>query len=220
MLAMLAFASVVCCGMLAVRAGYAWNRRFSGLFGNLLLAWIPFVLALVISQMPIRWHRGWFWSAGVAWVLFFPNAYYLVTDLIHMTKFGGDGVYKWFDMMMTASFAFTGIFLGTMSLYVMHLLVRARFGWRKAWAFATTILALGSFGIFLGRALRLNSWDVVSQPGKLMGKIAELGQWEKFKEALAFSTAFFFFSLAIYALVVSMARLHEHGSGGKTDGLS
>jgi uncharacterized membrane protein len=205
----LLFGTGVCGGMLLVRFVCAGNLRFSGLFGNLLLAWIPLVLALVIRQMSGGHRRFWFWVATLLWILFFPNAFYLVTDLIHMKKFGTDGIFRWFDMLMTTGFACGGIFLGCLSLYLMHLLVRQRFGWRIGWLFAGGMLALGSFGIYLGRFLRLNSWDVVTRPFKLAGDISSLVEPKSTTEVIAFSITFFFFSLAAYSFVVSVARLHE-----------
>jgi uncharacterized membrane protein len=71
------------------------------------------------------------------------------------------------------------------------------------------MLALGSFGIYLGRFFRLNTWDVVARPFKLAGDIAALLEPKGLTEVAAFCVTFFFFSLAIYSFVVSMARLHE-----------
>src|SRR5262245_5885083 len=96
----LLFGTAVCGGMLVVRFVCAGNLRFSGLFGNLLLAWIPLALALFIRQMPGGHRRVSFWVATLLWILFYPNAFYLVTDLIHMKKFGSDGIFRWFDMLM------------------------------------------------------------------------------------------------------------------------
>jgi len=207
----LVFVSFVCSGMLVARFICADDHRsrFSGLFGNLLLAWIPLVLALFICRPSATRTSTRFWSAFVAWVLFFPNAFYLTTDLIHIKKFGTDGIYPWFDMLMTACFACVGMFLGSLSLYLLHLLVHRRFGWRAGWLFATAMLAIGSFGIYLGRFLRLNSWDVLTRPVKLTGEIAGLWEPKSLREVTAFSVTFFFFSLAVYTALVSMARLHE-----------
>jgi uncharacterized membrane protein len=205
----LVFGSAVCTGMLLVRYICTGKLHFTGFFGNLLLAWIPMLLAFFIWRMPSEGGRGWFWSALVLWVLFYPNAFYITTDLIHFKKFGSDGMFKWFDLLMTTSFAAGGMFLGCLSLYLMHLFVRQRFGWKLGWLFATSMLALGSFGIYLGRVLRLNSWDVVARPFKLVGDIFALFEPHSVKEVAAFSVTFFFFSLVVYSFVVSMARLHE-----------
>jgi uncharacterized membrane protein len=207
----LAFATTVCAGMLVFRFIWAGNLRFSGLLGNLLLAWIPLILALFIRRMPGRGRRTGFWGVLFMWILFYPNAFYLVTDLIHMKKFGTDGIFKWFDMLMTTSFACGGVFLGSLALYLMHLFVRQRFGWRIGWLFAGGMLAAGSFGIYLGRFFRLNSWDVIARPLKLVGDVSSLLEPASLSEVAAFTLAFFLFSLAAYSFVVSMARLHENG---------
>jgi uncharacterized membrane protein len=205
----LIFASGICTGMLLLRFVCAGTLHFAGLLLNLFLAWIPLWLALLIRRMPSGRSRVWFWSALGLWILFFPNAFYLVTDLIHAREFGRDGIYRWFDMLMVTAFACGGIFLGSLSLYLMHLFVRQRFGWRAGWVFAGGMLALGSFGIYLGRFLRLNSWDVIARPFKLVGDISTLSEPKSLSEVAAFSATFFFFSLAVYGFVVSIARLHE-----------
>ena len=210
-LSTLLFASSVCSGMLVVRFLWAGNLHLYGLFENLLLAWIPLSVALFIRCMPILagWRRLWFWGALFIWILFFPNAFYLVTDLAHMSQYPTDGVAPWFDMLMTTCFAAGGIFLGCLSLYLMHLFVRQRFGSLMGWTFAVGMLALGSFGIYMGRILRLNSWDVVAHPFAFLGEISSLRQPTSLAEAVAFCVGFFFFSLAVYTFVISIARLHE-----------
>jgi len=214
----LLFGSAVCTGMLVVRCIYTGKLRFAGFFWNLFLAWIPLLLALYIWRMPSQGRRGWFWTVLVLWILFYPNAFYITTDLIHFKTFGSDGMFRWFDLLMTTSFAAGGMFLGCLSLYLMHLFVRQRFGWKMGWSFAGGMLALGSFGIYLGRVLRLNSWDVVARPFKLVGDILALVDPHGAKEAMAFSVTFFFFSLVVYSFVVSMARLHESDLSSTADG--
>jgi len=202
----LIFGSAVCIGMLLVRFTVTGKMHYGGLFGNLLLAWIPMLLALFIWRMPSGGSRGWFWVTLILWILFYPNAFYITTDFVHLKT---SGVFRWFDILMTMSFAVGGMFLGCLSLYLLHLFVRQRFGWWVGWLFAGGTLALGSFGIYLGRVLRWNSWDVVARPLKLAGDAVNLVEPHNAKEATAFSVTFFFFSLAVYSFVVSMARLHE-----------
>ncbi len=208
-LSTLLFASLVCVILWAVRGYVAEGFRFSGFVWNLVLAWIPLILALFLRRQAELGGGLKMWLLGVGWLLFFPNAFYIVTDLIHFKKFGTDGVPKWFDILMTVAFASGGMFLGCLSLYLLHLLVRARFGWKTGWAFAAGMLGLGSLGIYLGRFARLNSWDVLTRPFKLLDEVADLAAPPEARLAFAFSSAFFLFSLAVYAFVVSMARIHE-----------
>lgn len=204
----LLFGTVVCACLLLARYVCFGKLRFEYLFWNLFLAWIPVGLALWIRRMPGE-RRVAFWSAVVLWTLFFPNTFYIVTDLMHAKSFGLDGVYLWFDILMVSSHVCGGIFLGCLSLYLMQLFVRERFGWRIGWVFAGGMLALGSFGIYLGRFLRLNSWDAILRPWKLVGHVSSLLDTASAKEVAGFTVTFFFFSLAIYSFVVSFARLHE-----------
>jgi uncharacterized membrane protein len=204
----LLFASAVCLALLAARWGWCGRLRFSGLFGNLLLAWIPLALALVIQRLhtAIVPRTRWLWLCAACWFLFFPNAHYIVTDLVHLNKHMKDGAPKWMDILVIMAHACTGLLLGCASLGAMQSLVRARLGNRAGWWFAVGMLALASFGIYLGRFLRLNSWDVLVRPARLIEKIAELAQPMKAGEVLAFSASFFLFSLGIYWFFASAIR--------------
>jgi uncharacterized membrane protein len=195
--------------MLGARLVLTHSTKFSYLSWNLFLAWIPLGLSLVLrtlgSEAGAR--RRVFWLTGFLWVCFYPNSFYIVTDFVHLPKFGKDGMPFWYDMMMTVGFAFAGVFLGSLALYLLHLIVRERFGHRVGWGFAITMLVLSALGIYVGRFLRWNSWDVFTRPWKLWGNVTELvGQHER---VTAFSVTFFFFSLMAYFFVVGMARLHE-----------
>jgi uncharacterized membrane protein len=205
----LIFASAVCAALLGARWAWCGSLRFSGLFGNLLLAWIPLVLTLVIQRLRAApsVSQAWLWFCAVCWFLFFPNAPYIVTDFVHLQKYGKDAVPRWFDLLIIMTHACTGLFVGCVSLCATESLVRARLGRRLGWAFALGMLALASFGIYLGRFLRLNSWDVLVRPGKLITKLAALTQPEKVIEVFAFSVAFFLFSLGAYWFVAAATRL-------------
>jgi uncharacterized membrane protein len=122
---------------------------------------------------------------------------------------GIDGVPRWFDFFLIMGHAAVGIFLGCLSLYLIEGAVRARWGRRAGLGFAAGILALGSFGIYLGRFVRLNSWDILIRPFKVVTDVAALAHPTKAGELAAFSTTFFFFSLAMYALVVATAKSHQ-----------
>src|SRR4051812_42642904 len=92
---MLAVPSLVSIAMVLGRFAYVADLRFRfcGLLLNLLLAWIPMALALAMWRMaPAR--RFLFALLFIVWLLFFPNAFYITTDLIHDHKFGMDGVYR------------------------------------------------------------------------------------------------------------------------------
>jgi len=205
---MLAVPSLVSIAMVLGRFAYVADLRFRfcGLLLNLLLAWIPMALAWAIWRVaPAR--RVLFALLFIGWLLFFPNAFYIVTDLIHDGKFGRDGVDRWYDIFMTACFAVSGMFLGTFSLYVPHLLVRDRWGRVPGWLFAGTVLALGAYGTYLGRVLRLNSWDALVRPRALFQTVF-VGPGS-FAEIALFCGGFFLFSATVYSFIVSAVHLHE-----------
>lgn len=209
MFRMLLIPSLVSVGMLLAR--FAWvadlRFRFCGLLWNLALAWIPVVFAFLIWRTP---RNRWLALAALftGWLLFFPNAFYITTDLIHTHKFGTDGMSRWYDILMTACFAASGVCLGSVSLYLLHSLVRAHCGPRVGCCFAGAMLALGSFGVYLGRFLRFNSWDAVTRPQVLLDGILALIRSNP-AEVAAFCGAFFLFSVLVYGFVYSAANLKE-----------
>lgn len=206
--------TLVSVAMLLARFAYVADLRFRfcGLLWNLFLAWIPLILAVVIWRIPPA-RRIALGCLLATWVLFFPNCFYITTDLIHVHRFGSDGVFMWYDILMTACFAASGMFLGSVSLYLLHATVRARFGGLIGWLFAGAILVLGSFGIYLGRFLRFNSWDVVTRPGALFNSIVGLLGSHR-AEVVLFCGAFSVFSLFVYGYIFFAARHREDSPHG------
>jgi uncharacterized membrane protein len=158
--------SLFCVALVLLRFAESGSTKFGGLIWNLFLAWIPFVLAVVVYD---RWRRhgarATLLVLGALWLLFFPNAPYIVTDFVHLER-TADSPY-WYDAVTVSAFAWTGLLLGFASLFLMQTVVRQWRGVVSGWVFATIALALGSLGIYLGRFLRLNSWDAVEHPSVL-----------------------------------------------------
>jgi uncharacterized membrane protein len=139
------------------------NMSFRFLLWSLFLAWIPLVCALAAERMR---SRVALLACGAAWLVFLPNAPYLLTDLAHLG--GRNSNWFWYDLIMLLSFGLTGLLLGYVSLYAMQKLVARRFGDVVGWLFAIGTLGLCSFGIYLGRFERFNSWDIVFNPFDLL----------------------------------------------------
>jgi uncharacterized membrane protein len=171
-LAALAALSAGVVGLVAFRVAYTRTLDNAGLVWNLLLAWIPLGLALLLYDRRVR-RAGiaTLTGIGLLWLLFFPNAPYIVTDFRHLA--GGTGEKKfWFDGVLIGTAAATGLLLGFVSLYLLQAIVRRRLGGRCAWLFVFATLGLGSCGVYLGRVLRWNSWDVFVRPGSLAADLA------------------------------------------------
>ena len=98
-------------------------------------------------------------ALGVAWLVFLPNAPYMLTDFIHL----GDR-HRLVDSLIFASFAFTALALGFASLLLVQIVVTRKAGASIGWLVAFGALFLSSVGVYLGRIHRFNSWDVVTRP--------------------------------------------------------
>jgi uncharacterized membrane protein len=187
------------------------HARFTFLPWNLLLAWMPFFFALGawrwFRSAPPQPRRGWLCSAG--WLVFFPNAPYLCTDMVHLFRVGrAPASLFWFDLVMLLTFAFTGLLLGFASLAVMQSLVARARGWLFGWLFAAATLGMAGFGIYLGRFLRWHSWDVLRSPLGLTKDIADrlFAPWEC-RHTWGFSLLVFAFLFLNYVICQALTRL-------------
>ena len=101
----------------------------------------------------------------VLWLLFFPNAPYLLSDFIHLSE--RPSAPLWYDALMLSAFAWTALLLGFASLYLVQMLVRRFLGSVWSWLVVGVALALASFGVYLGRFMRFNSWDALLRPRRV-----------------------------------------------------
>lgn len=156
--------------LLFARIVWTGHREYSFLAWNLFLAWIPFVLAIAIRSLHTRGARRLaLLPVFAVWLGFLPNAPYLVTDFIHLRW--RDTAPVWFDATMLASFAWSGVALGSASLRSCAHVVRVRHGGVVAACFVPIVAVLTGFGVYLGRFVRLNSWDVALRPGTVVAQV-------------------------------------------------
>jgi len=170
----LLFASLTGAALTALRIKWTHNWDYLFLIWNLFLAWLPLVFALAVHHRHQRGERAGWYFCGLAslWLLFFPNAPYIFTDLIHLTpRLAGA---FWVDLFLFLLFALTGFLLGFVSLYLMQTVVAERLGRVAGWLFIVAVTLVSGFGIYLGRFLRWNSWDVVMHPLDLSHSIGHL----------------------------------------------
>lgn len=166
---LLAFTALLAwCGALLVLRGWrAQNTTYFFLVWNLFLAVIPFLAALAFERAKWLATRT---VAFIVWLLFLPNAPYIVTDFIHLRA--RPPVPLWFDILLLISSAGTGLLLGYGSVMIVQRAVERRVGTRTGWLAATGALFLSAFGIYLGRFVRFNSWEALTDPMPLFGDIA------------------------------------------------
>ena len=153
--------------------------------------------------------RNWrFAVLAGAWLLFFPNAPYIFTDLIHLTtRFAA---HFWVDLMLILPCALTGMVLGFVSLYLMQGIVKRLAGVALSWVFVAGIAGLSGFGVWLGRFLRFNSWDVLSRPVELYRGIgSEALQPLGPSASIVFAALFALFLLMTYVMLYALTHLRH-----------
>ncbi|MBD0384866.1 DUF1361 domain-containing protein [Paenibacillus sedimenti] len=155
-------------------------RPYLFIFWDTFLAWVPVIIAVLLDLIYIISYRIvrsiMILLLGAAWFFFFPNSPYLVTDLLHVfVRYSYDPTQRfwtdmefWKQLFTLSSIAFLGVLLGSYSLYSVQRLVRRSYGMIVSWVFALIVLILSSFGIYIGRFVRWNSWDVLTRPGYIL----------------------------------------------------
>jgi uncharacterized membrane protein len=182
-------ASALSLGLELVREWHYGVTDYRFLVWNLLLAWVPMVLALIVYDCYRR--RGTLGALTpvlVLWLLFLPNAPYIVTDFVHLSA--DTRASLWLDGIELSAFAWTGMLLGFVSLYLVHAVLRHRFGPLAGWGAVLSVLGLSSVGVYLGRVKRWNSWDVLTQPGAKLAEVhAHLGNPAALAKAVSVTAA-------------------------------
>ncbi|MEO1514403.1 MAG: DUF1361 domain-containing protein [Bacteroidota bacterium] len=156
------------------------STTFLFLVWNLFLAWIPYWIAISLESIHQWFGKGMLsFLALLAWLFFFPNAPYILTDLLHLRSRAP--IPHWYDLMLIASCAWTGLMLGLLSLYEVQVFLRRRFSAGFSWVAVSLFIMACGYGIYLGRYLRWNSWDVLAQPLSLFHDI-----WQSFLDPVLF----------------------------------
>lgn len=204
---LLAGASVICVGILRFRASLTGSTDYAFLIWNLFLAWIPFVIAYTTYITPIS--RRWLYFivpfSAILWLIFFPNAPYILTDFQHLSNAGAN-IPVWYDVMLLIWFSFTGLFLGMVSLFLMQEIVRREFGRWLGWGFVLAASGFSSIGVCVGRFLRWNSWDILGNFGG-MAQFTLYYILNPTPRSLIFAGMFVPFFLFVYLLLYTFGHL-------------
>ena len=149
---------------------------------NLFLAFIPWALSSLLMVYPkLQVSKVAVITLLATWLLFFPNAPYILTDLFHLNH--NASMPMWYDLLLILSFAWVGLLFGFMSLWDIEKILatywedsRLKKRWKANIAIpfvSMGLLFLGSFGIYLGRYLRWNSWDIIQEPFAIIYDIGD-----------------------------------------------
>ncbi len=143
---------------------FSWKTSLLYLILNLSLAWIPYIISscFVKKDMPMKR----FVPVFIFWILFFPNAPYLATDVLHLA--GRVSPLLWYESLLFFFFGWIGLMLGMLSLRQIHEYLKAHLGRTRSEFVVFAICFISGFGIYLGRFGRWNSWDIIFSPLKFI----------------------------------------------------
>ncbi len=179
---LLFFFSTLCLVLSVYRVMVSATPMFLFLNWNLFLAFIPWCLSSVLIVYPqLQQKKLPVFALLGTWLLFFPNAPYILTDLFHLKHVLS--MPMWFDPLLILSFAWVGLLFGFMSLWDIERILahyweesrlRKLVDAKKIIPIVSSVLLfVGSFGIYLGRYIRWNSWDVLQEPFALIYDIGD-----------------------------------------------
>jgi uncharacterized membrane protein len=206
---LLVIASALSISLVTIHARLVGANRYPYLVWNLFLAWIPFMLSLVVyfarrNRVTIYWIMPVF---VIGWFIYFPNTIYLQTDFQHLVRqVGNDAI--WFEVVLLLWFAWTGLMLGVASLYLIQTVVTELFSPTFGWAFTIMATFISSVGVYLGRFLRFNSWDFFNDPLPILKDIYALVRHpEAHFPMVSFSVLYALLFLFVYMTIYLMARV-------------
>lgn len=210
----LALSSLFSFLLVLIRVQWSGNLLFAFLLWNLFLAWIPFLLSEWILSSGRSRTGIFFGPVFLAWLLFFPNAPYLLTDLFHLHP--RPEIPFWYDLLLIFSFSWNGILLGFISLLNVQNWLQAVFPAIVVRLFSMILLALCSFGIYLGRYPRFNSWDVLTDPGSLFSQVITMivhpFHYTRMVGVTFFFSLFLMIAYRTFLVLIQHSSFHEKES--------
>lgn len=200
---LLSLSMLFSCFLVVARVLHTGRFTFLFLVWNLFLAYLPYFITTCLSRMqglplpihpgslsgsghpplavppsrPSRWLPGkaLFAACFLVWLLFIPNSFYIITDLFHLGDWYNDRLMpQWYDLAMILSFTWNGLLLGVLSVRQMEKILRPRLAARHELFFLYPIMWLNALGVYIGRYLRFNSWDIITNPFQLFSDIARI----------------------------------------------
>lgn len=152
------------------------SRNLERIVWNLFLAFIPLGLSFWLFRRGRSRSIIW-WLGIIVFLAFLPNAPYILTDIVHLIEDVRDVNSVWVVTLIVFPLHLLFILSG-FEAYVLSLInlgyYLQRIGLSKLIVGAELFIhALCSFGIYLGRFPRFNSWDLITRPDALVDTIVE-----------------------------------------------
>lgn len=191
--------------LVAARFLFTGNVTYFFYPWNLILAILPCLFSRRLPHAKSQ-VAGWLLMAG--WLLFFPNAPYLITDVFHFQE--RYPVPKWYDLILVISGAWNGLVLGIISLMQVEQFLRLHIGPKVVQIACVLLTLLAGYGVYIGRYWRFNSWDIVAQPETLFKASARsILRPHHNLQLWAFTIAFAALFYTIYITVKQLMHLNS-----------
>jgi uncharacterized membrane protein len=154
--------------LLACRFCYSGTIAYAFLLWNIFLSAVPLYASTTLLLTKKKYVQ---WILMALWLLFFPNALYMITDLVHLKTLSGVPI--WFDAILFFSAAANGLLFAYISLQQVKFFLATMMSRKSSGILLNVFLCNGSFGVYSGRYLRWNSWDIISDPITMTMQVSE-----------------------------------------------
>lgn len=158
--------SLVCIFLYVIRIIASDSFRYGFIPWNLSLIWIALFISYLTSERLKKVVDYKTLALLVLWIGFLPNTWYVLTDFVHVYPTGE--VSQLYDIVLIASLVVVGFIAGFTSLFLVHKRLIPIIGSKISGYVMAGVLLISSFGIYLGRDLRWNTWDVISNPAGIL----------------------------------------------------
>lgn len=212
----LVLVSALSCALVFIRFLVHDTMRYTFFIWNLLICWVPYLLSMLLYSRSMDRRKGNLLNKilWIVWILFIPNALYMVTDLIHL---GGEMFYSqgaqiprqdfgvWYDFIIHLFFIMVGFVLGLLSIYQLQDSIDRRYGPFLGWVFSFFIFLISSYGMHLLRFYPLNGWKDLKEPLKLINNVMDSISLD----TLYFMLLFTLFFTVIYSIFYTLLRIYK-----------
>lgn len=192
--------------LLLARTIYTGGLTFVFLVWNLFLAFVPYFLSYTVTVRPAWLESKWkFATVFTIWLLFIPNSFYMLTDLFHL--YDSYSVPRWYDLLLIFCFAWNALLAGILSVRHMEKMIQAKWTYPSDWLFIYPVMLLNALGIYIGRYMRFNSWNVINSPFRLLADTLDILLHPLFyKNAWAMVLCFSFFLSILYMTLKKLSK--------------
>jgi len=175
------------------------DTHFLYMLWNIFLAFIPFIISSFLSLRISKdnFFKPLFIVGFIFWFIFLPNAPYVITDFIHLGRI--HSVPVMYDSFLLFASAWVSLLAGLTSLVQMKKMLSLRFSQKITDIIILITILFTSFGVYLGRYLRFNSWDLFISHDSIITSIWKIfTQSNNYANVYGYTALFFIFIYTAY----------------------